>query len=37
VQYGSLVTQSALERAAAAGQPWLWGAITVVLIVIVTR
>jgi hypothetical protein len=37
VQYGSLVTQSALERAAAASQPWLWGAITVVLIVIVTR
>jgi len=36
-QYGGFVNLSTLESAAAAGRPWVWGAITLALIVIVTR
>jgi formate hydrogenlyase subunit 3/multisubunit Na+/H+ antiporter MnhD subunit len=36
-QYRSLVNPAALEAAAATGRPWLWGAVTVALIIAVTR
>jgi hypothetical protein len=36
-QYRSLLDPSALEAAAASSRPWLWGAITLILIVAVTR
>jgi formate hydrogenlyase subunit 3/multisubunit Na+/H+ antiporter MnhD subunit len=36
-QYRSLVNPAALEAAAATGRPWLWGAITMALIIAVTR
>jgi hypothetical protein len=36
-QYASLLNLSAVEAAAAVSRPWLWGAVTLALIVIVTR
>jgi formate hydrogenlyase subunit 3/multisubunit Na+/H+ antiporter MnhD subunit len=36
-QYRSLMDLSALEAAVAASRPWLWGAITLALIIAVTR
>jgi formate hydrogenlyase subunit 3/multisubunit Na+/H+ antiporter MnhD subunit len=36
-QYRSLVNPAALEAAAATGRPWLWGAVTMALIIAVTR
>jgi hypothetical protein len=36
-QYRSLVNPAALEAAAATGRPWFWGAVTLALIIAVTR
>jgi hypothetical protein len=36
-QYRSLLDLAGVERAAAAGQAWFWGAVTLALIIAVTR